>query len=101
FEVVQVGVAALGRHRALAVQGYLQHRVEAGADVFGPGSVVADLRRAGHAGGVTGRADRLEDGFARLEHARGVGIAQLETGHRLDARRDGFGRLRVGAGVGL
>lgn len=74
------------------MQGNVQHGVEAGLDEGGPGGVVADLGRARHAGGMTGRTDRREDLLAGLEDLGGVGVDQLEPGNGGDALGDGFTR---------
>src|SRR5690606_15240157 len=96
FEVVQRGVAALRGHGADAVDGVLDEVFVALLDVFGPGVLVAEFRRAGDPRAVAGRTGGLEDLFAGLEDLGRVGVDQLEAGHGLDAPRDGFFRLAVG-----
>src|SRR5690242_17404554 len=53
-------VAALGRHGVLALQRILDERVHALLDPGRPGRLVAELRRAGDAGRMAGRAGTVE-----------------------------------------
>ncbi len=67
--VVEVA-ATLGRHGTLALERRMHQRFEALLDAGRPGRHVAELGRAGRAGGMAGRALALEDLFAVLRSGR-------------------------------
>src|SRR4030065_60355 len=97
--VRQSGVAALGRHEALlalvTLDGMGVEGVVALGDAILPCGLVAELRRTGHAGGVTGHAGLIVGALAigslrsrnhAVRHRGGAGHDQLA--HRLYARGD-------------
>jgi hypothetical protein len=96
FSFGQRAVAALGRHRALAIHGRRNQRFQAGCDAAAPGGVVAQLRRTGSAGVVTGGTGCLVDLRTGLRTGRGrFRFTQFNACHRLDRLRDDFGVGRV------
>src|SRR5919108_2187555 len=62
--VVERLIAALGRHRAFALDRRLQQRIHAGLDPRLPGRLVANLRRAADSGAMAGHADLVVHRFA-------------------------------------
>src|SRR5690606_8036903 len=98
------GRAALGRHRALALHGDLEHGVHAGLDVGRPGGLVAELGRVGHARGVTSEtgglvqlfAGRVDGGLLFGGGCRRRGGGSGGRGGGRGGRRGGRSRSRCG-----
>src|SRR4029077_1160259 len=91
LDLGQGSVAALRRHRALALGRALHERGEALLDARRPVVLVADLRRPLHAARVPGRPGRLRDRSAAARARRRGGRADLDARYRLDALGDALG----------
>lgn len=78
----------------------MQDFVIAGCDARRPGGGVAEFRRPGGAGAVTGDADGLVDFLTGFVDARCVGVLDIDLRERGDAFCDGFVGEAVGAGAG-
>ena len=101
FDVVEIGIAALGRHGADALHGVLDEGVVALGDAGAPGTCVASLRCTCCARAMAGDTGGVIHGLARLQHLGRVHVLERKPflGHRAHARRDGLRTLAFGPGA--
>ena len=97
FNRIQIGVAALRRHRLEPLDGVFNQQIETLLEARRPCSNVAGARRARDAGCMAGAARGRINRFAGLQRLRGAGVCHCDKAHWLHALGDCLFTHRIGA----